>query len=195
MNNGAQLRGYGLFMFFYAALRATHTKGLRAGVASLWMGVLRYVVERGTTALVYSWKARQFTHWRLSRKISQEAYRKREAACSACPALLVVDDGRYVLQASRYCGSCGCSQNRWSELTESKNWREGHICPRLQFPEQAEQLKRKEEAEKLAKERAAQMAKNPKGGCKGCGGNGRGRNLEDWHERAGLLTANTRGVP
>ena len=189
MNKTSELRGHGLFIFFYSALRATHTKGLRAGVASLWIGGLRYVIENCTTALVYLWKGRQFMHWRLSRRINEAAYRKRDAACGACERLIVADDGRYPHQASWYCGSCGCKQNRYSELRVSKNWRKGHICPQLQFPEQAEQLKQME----LVK--AAQAAKKP-GGCKGCGGNGRGQSvLEDWHRNSGLLAMATRGTP
>jgi len=199
MNNTTQLRGHGLFIFFYSALRATHTKGVWAGLQSLWMGVIRYAAEKATTVLVYSWKARQFMHWRVSRKISEEAYRIRNAKCDACPVLIVADDGRYPHQASHYCGSCGCSQNRWSELRESKNRRKNHICPRLQFPEQAEQLKQSEQAKDAME---AARASKKSGGCGGCGGkagagpNGRGHALlEDWHRNSGLLTASTRGIP
>ena len=202
MNNGTQLRGHGLFIFFYSALRAAHTKGVWAGVMSLWMGTVRFAAENTLTALVYSWKARQFMHWRLSRKISEEAYRKREAACAECPQLIVADDGRYPHQASHYCGSCGCSQNRWSELRESKNWRRGHICPLLKFPEQAEQLKRAENAKAAAEKAQEARASKKQGGCGGCGGkkgagpNGRGHPLlEDWHRNSGLLAASTRGTP
>jgi hypothetical protein len=182
-----RLFGFRLFDLAYRVVETVHAKGLFRACSYVASALIMVV-------LAYAWKARKFLHWRLSRKISMLAYWVRDGICRKCEGQRVVHDGRYADRESRYCIPCGCNHNRWSELTV-KNTRRGHICPHLRFPEQAEQLKQKEEMEKLATERAAQMAKNPTGGCKGCGGNGRGHKLEDWHERAGLLATSTRGVP
>ena len=194
MNNGPQLRGHGLFLFFYNALRATHTKGLWAGVTSLRVGVRRYVVERATVAAVYAWKARQVWHWRWSPKINEEAYQEREGICDDCETLKLVGDERYPDRESRYCGSCGCKDWRWSELTVKHRHRghKSYICALLKFPEQEEQRKQAEEAREAMEKAQAARAKNP-GGCGGgCDSNGRGHALEDFHRNSGLL-ASTRG--
>lgn len=196
MTNGPkQLRGHGLFLLTYGTLRAIHTKGLLAGVMHVWTAGLRKCAEKAITAAVFLWKARQFMHWRLSPTIAPERVKARNAICEKCDRLRVRDDGRYPNEPSWYCGSCGCSENAHAELKHSKNHRENHICPALNFPEQAEQ---KEAAEKQRE--LMEAAKSKQGGCKGCGGkhpdgNGRSELLEDWHERHGLLPAGYRGRP
>lgn len=140
-----QLFGHSLFVFVYAVLNSVRTRGLLRTLSY-------YPASFGLAALAYTWKARQFMHWALSRRVPQPLYKLRDAICRACEYTRVVDDGRYKDWKSRYCGICGCSQNRWSELTV-KNRRKGHLCPAGKFPGQTP------------------VQRKP-GGCKGCGGNG-----------------------
>lgn len=172
----SDLWGYRPFDWTFRALTAIRSKGLLRAMSF-------FASSQLLVAVMFVWKVRRFAHWRLSRRISEEAYGVRDAVCRGCPKQIVLEDGRYDNHPSRYCALCGCSNSKRAELCV-KNRRRGHICPRLRFPEQAERKKKMEQAEKAA-------ATKPKcATCNGNGnGNGRGHKLADWQRNSGLLYA------
>ena len=186
-----KLRGDFVYKLAFVVLNAIRDKGLLRASSFLPASLGLYMLKRVRMF-------HKFLRWRLSHKISEEACHLRNSICVKCPIVEVVEDGRYRHQRSWYCGGCGCTHNRWSELTLSKNTREKHECPRLQFPEQAEQLRQAKQAAAEHAATATLAPKKPKAGCKGCGGNGQGhalRGLQRYERNTGMVTTGVRGTP
>ena len=199
-------RGEGVYRYLFGVLASVRTKGLLRTIPVYVNRFLRAVSFRITgyalIVLKLAWMGWGFVSWRSSSLISEKRQRERKSICGACERQQVVWDGRYKTRESRYCGSCGCTHNRWSELTV-KNTRERHICPLFKFPEHAKWREYVEQMKKAA-DGAAKNAPKKSGDCPGCkkkqpmkaaDRNGHGRKLEDWHRNAGLLTAGVRGRP
>lgn len=198
----------GVYRHIFGALTSVRVRGLlRTG----WIYGNRFLRAISFRAAGYvlvvwklAWMAWGFVCWRLSKLISEAAYKIRDDICRKCKRQVVVLDGRYTDHESRYCGSCGCTHNRWSELTV-KNTRQGHICPLFKFPEHAKWREYVEQMKKAVEEagkKAAQTPKKPKAGCKGCGAkaagpNGRGhalRGFQSYERNERITRMETTGV-
>lgn len=154
-----RIRGTQLFSLLGRACLAVQKHGLWAcGVHYFWRWLSGSLARKAFAFFGFAWKARLVWYWRWSPSVSEDEYVARDAVCMSCERQKLKPPpvgfwGRafaWLFPGGRFCQQCGCSDNRWAELTV-KNTREGHFCPMHKHPGQPP------------------MPAMKSAGCKGCG--------------------------